>query len=243
MDVASATPAGAAKLQPSAYSQMSAADVVILTAGASPEPIPDREEMHRRNRAITGDILAKSKWTSTTMLIVLATPVDDIAPFAQRATGLPLPQVIGFAGDVDRNRLAAILFSRGLPADYIHVVGEHGRKVIPEYPEEKDYDRVALQARNYLSTIIELAGPPRNLATSVLLDELVQSIATDSQRTHHVCGLHPGLGVFLTWPFKVGRHGLRGPEAVHPGRQAQRDTDKLVEERRRKAEPPASMRR
>ena len=218
-----------------------ASSFVLLTVVCPRRCHYHRRSFPRLNRAITGEILAKAKCAPTTILIVLATPVDDIAPFAQRATGLPPSQVIRFGGDLDRNRLASILLSRGLPADHISVVGEHGRKVIPVYAEEEDYDQVASRAHNYLSTVIELAGLPRNLATSVLLDELVQSIAADSQRTHHVCGYHPEFGMFLTWPFKVGRQELSGPETVHLGRQAQGDLDKLIEERRRKAELLASI--
>jgi len=236
MDTASACPQEAAKLVPSPYSQISQSDVVVLTAGATPETVPDRNELHRLNCAIAGDILTQSPVPPSATLVVLATPVDDIAAFARWSTGLPAARVIGFGGDLDRNRLASILVERGQPAQDINVVGEHGRKAIPVYPGEEEYDQVAMQARKYLSTIIRLAGPPKNLATSVLLDRLVTSIATDARRVHHVCGYHRDLGVFLTWPFAVGREGLIAPQTVRLERHAQGDLDKLLEERQHKQE-------
>jgi malate/lactate dehydrogenase len=232
MDVASVRPRDAAKLVPSPYTQMSQADVVVLTAGATPEAVPDRNELYRLNCTIVEGILTQSELAPSTTLILLATPVDDVAAFAQRRTGLPANLVIGFGGDLDRNRLASVLLSRGKPAEGIHIVGEHGRKTIPVYPGEEEYVQVAAQVRRYLATIIELAGPPRNLATSVLLDELIRSIATDARRTHHVCGYHGELGAFLTWPFTVGRKGLIAPQAVRLEKHAQADLDKLLEERR-----------
>jgi malate/lactate dehydrogenase len=232
MDVASARPHGAAKLVPSPYTQMSEADVVVLTAGATPEAVPDRTELYRLNCTIAQEILNQSELSPSTILVLLATPVDDVTAFAQRKTGLPANQVLGFGGDLDRNRLASVLLSRGQPAEGIHIVGEHGRNAIPVYPGEADYDEVAAQVRRYLATIIELAAPPRNLATSVLLDELVTSIATDARRIHHVCGYHGELRVFLTWPFTVGRKGLIVPQTVHLEKRAQADLDKLLEERR-----------
>ncbi len=48
-------------------------------------------------------------------LIVLATPVDDITALAQWKTGLPPTRVMGFGGDLDRNRLASILLAQGMP--------------------------------------------------------------------------------------------------------------------------------
>lgn len=236
MDVASACPHRARKLVPSPYSQMSQANVVILTAGATPEAVPDRGELYRLNCRIVEEILGHSNLAPPATLIVLATPVDDITAFAQWKTGLPPARVMGFGGDLDRNRLASVLLSQGMPAEGIHIVGEHGRKSIPVYPGEKDYDQVARGVRRYLSAIIELAGPPRNLATSVLLDELVTSITTDAGRTHHVCGYHPQLAVHLTWPFRIGRKGLMAPTAVHVGKQARGDLDRLLEERRRTQE-------
>lgn len=232
MDVASARPHGALKLIPSPYAHMSWADIVVLTAGATPEAVPDRQELHAVNRTIIGDILDQSEWPSSTKLIVLATPVDDITAFAQRETGLPHARVMGFGGDLDRNRLASVLLALGQQAESIHIVGEHGRKAIPVYPGEEEYEQVASQVRRYLATIIELAGPPRNLATSVLLGALVTTIATDAQKVHHVCGYHPKFGVHLTWPFKVGRAGLIAPDVLHPGKRAQADLEALVEERR-----------
>lgn len=236
MDVASARPRGAAKLVPATYTEMSQADVVVLTAGATPEAVPERTELLVLNCTIAHEILLQSELAPSTIVIVLATPVDDIAAFAQRQTGLPASRVMGFGGDLDRNRLASVLLSRGKPAEGIHIVGEHGRKTIPVYPGEGEYDQVATQVRRYLGTIIDLAGPPRNLATSVLLDELVTSIATDARRTHHVCGYHAGLGVFLTWPFTVGREGLIAPQAVHLEKHAQADLDKLLGEKRHRDE-------
>lgn len=234
MDVASARPHGALKLVPSPYAHMFRADVVVITAGATPEAVPDRQELLAVNRTIVGDILDQSEWAPSTKLIVLATPVDDITAFAQRRTGLPHARVMGFGGDLDRNRLASVLLALGQQAENIHVVGEHGRKAIPVYPGEDQYDQVASQVRRYLATIIELAGPPRNLATSVLLGALVSTIATDAHKMHHVCGYHPKFGVHLTWPFNVGRTGLIGPDVLYPGTCAQADLNALVEERRRK---------
>jgi malate/lactate dehydrogenase len=215
---------------------MCQAGVVVVTAGATPEAVPDRNELYRVNCTIVEGILAQSELAPSTTLILLATPVDDIASFARRKTGLPANRVIGFGGDLDRNRLASVLLSRGEPAAGIHIVGEHGRNTIPVYPGEEEYDQVATRVRRYLTTIIALAGPPRNLATSVLLDRLVTSIATDARRTHHVCGYHGELGVFLTWPFIVGWEGLIAPQIVGLETNAQADLDNLLEERRRKGE-------
>jgi hypothetical protein len=58
------------------------------------------------------------------------------------------------------------------------------------------------------------AGETRNLSTAILLASLVNSIITDSGRTHYLCGYHPEYQMYLTWGFEVGVMGTREPNAI-----------------------------
>jgi L-lactate dehydrogenase len=236
MDVASACPSGAQKLTAVPYPRMSECDIVVLTSGATPEAVLDPHKLRSVNLSITEGILAQSEFGLSTTIIALATPVDDVTVFVQKITGLPVDRVMGFGGDLDRNRLASILLRRGKLMDDVNLVGEHGKGAIPVYLGEEDYQEVSSELRSYLATMITLSGPPKNLATAVLLGKLIASIATDARRSHNVCGYHEEFDTYLTWPFVIGRDGVVRPDIVQLGPNARVNLAQLVSERRRKAE-------
>ena len=159
-------------------------------------------------------ILDSAPVKASAILIGLATPVDDITAHIQKRSGQPYPQVFGFGGDLDRNRLAYVLSEHRIPTQGIGVVGEHGKNTIPLYPGETDYEEVQKRVGSFLGDITAQGGRPRNLATGPLLARLAESVITDSNRVHYVCGYHPEYKLYLTWPFRIGRKGVVGPEPV-----------------------------
>lgn len=183
------------------------------------------------NMDITRSILSRTRLNPRALLITLATPVDDITPFAQLLTGFPAAQVFGFGGDLDRNRMEHVLRRRGLPFRGAELVGEHGGNAIRVYPGEESYGEVAKEVRGFLRTVTSLAGETRNLSTATLLAALLRSIITDSGETHNLCGRHPAYGIYLTWPFAVGRSGIGEPMQVSLAGRAEQDLAALVAER------------
>lgn len=214
MDVASAKPEAALRLHVAPFSRLNEADLLLLTSGVQMEVSETGQDVLARNMEVMNVILDSSPLKKSAILITLATPVDDITAYVQKRYGLPHSQVLGFGGDLDRNRLAYVLHLRGIPTQGIAVVGEHGRNVIPVYAGEKDFDIVANQVRFFLRDITAHGGRPRNLATGLLMARLVETIVTDANRVHFVCGHHPDHQLYLTWPYRIGRKGVLQPEAV-----------------------------
>jgi len=214
MDVASAKPEAALKLSIAPFQRISEPDIVLLTSGVQMKEGETGRDVLARNIEVMNVILDAAPVRSSAILIGLATPVDDITAHIQERLGLPYPQVFGFGGDLDRNRLAYVLSQRQIPTRGIGVVGEHGKNTVPVYAGENDYDEVARKVGNFLGDITAQGGRPRNLATGPLLARLVESIVTDSNRVHYVCGYHPDYRLYLTWPFRIGRKGVVGPEPV-----------------------------
>jgi L-lactate dehydrogenase len=214
MDVASAKPKAALKLSVAPFQRISESDILLLTSGVQMKEGETGRDVLSGNIEVMNAILDSAPLKSTAILIGLATPVDEITAHIQKRYGLPYPQVFGFGGDLDRNRLAYVLGQRQIPAEGIGVVGEHGKNTIPVYPGEKDYEEVAKKVGNFLGEITAQGGRPRNLATGPLLAALAESIVCDSHRVHYVCGYHPGYKLYLTWPFRIGRKGVIGPEPV-----------------------------
>ena len=214
MDVASAKPEQALRCSVAAFQRISESDILLLTSGVQMKEGETGRDVLAGNIEVMNTILDTAPIKASAILIGLATPVDDITAHIQKRYGLPYRQVFGFGGDLDRNRLAYVLSQRRIPAQGIGVVGEHGKNTIPVYPGEVDFEEVARKVGNFLGEITAQGGRPRNLATGPLMARLVESILTDSRRVHHVCGYHHEYGLYLTWPFRIGRQGIDGPEPV-----------------------------
>ncbi|HSB07297.1 MAG TPA: hypothetical protein VLK23_19125 [Thermodesulfobacteriota bacterium] len=214
MDVASAKAEEALKLVVAPFRQVSEPDILVLTSGIQMKEGETGSDVLAGNMEVMNMILDTAPVKRSAIVIGLATPVDDITAHIQKRYGLPYSQVFGFGGDLDQNRLAYVLSQHGTPTQGIHVIGEHGKNTIPIYAGEKDYDEVKKRVGNFLGDITTQGGRPRNLATGLLLARLVESIVMDLNRVHHVCGYHPEYKLYLTWPFRIGRKGVVGPEPV-----------------------------
>lgn len=232
MDVASARPKEAYRCEIAPFANLGEADIVVMTSGAQMKEGQTGTDVRDTNIQIMSSILGCAPLKPTAIVIGMATPVDDITAHIQMHTGLPRQQVFGFGGDLDRNRLAYVLRGRGFPVEGIHVVGEHGARVIPVYEGERDYEEVAWRVRHFLSDITAQGGSPRNLATGLLLARLIDSVISDRERLCYVSGYHPEHQMYLTWAYRVGRQGVVTPESVTLPPNAKKDLEKLIEQKR-----------
>lgn len=231
LDALSAVPGAASQLRAGSSLPISDSDIVVLAAGYQIPRDRTARDVAAKNRQIATALLEHANLENSAVLIAVSSPVDEITAHIQRTTGLPKPQVIGFGGDLDRNRLIVSLTRREMPTRDVSVIGEHGASAIPVYRPTQDYEDIASEVRHFLAQISE-AGAPRNLATGVLLAGLVDTIVRDSGRVHHVCAWHSQFGDWLTWPYCVGRSGILRPQSLTLPKQAKKDLDALRSQRR-----------
>lgn len=229
-DVAGADPAGAAKMSVADCAALADAQIVILACGVRMRQDNTRQQNLDDNTAITRSVLGEVRFRRDAIVIAVASPVDTITREVQDLTGLPPAQVMGFGGDLDRNRLAYILHRRNCSASNAFIIGEHGERAIPVYEGEHEYDSVAAEVRQFVVQMAK-AGPLRNQSAGVALGRLCQSIAANVGRVHTVCGMHPAYQVRLTWPFQIGRQGLLTPLDILPGHRAEKDLEALLHSR------------
>lgn len=237
MDVASATVEGARKLVYDGGEGLSNADVVVITAGINQKG-KTPAQTHAGNLEIARDVFKKGTLKSSAIVVCLATPVDDITAQVQRECGLPVRQVLGFGGDLDTNRLRYILQRRGIPHEYAHAVGEHGGHAVPIYQDEVDYQDVTAELRGFWGKLAAGVDVVRNLATAELLGKLVESLVSDSMVRHNVCAFHQEHGVYMTWPFAIGRYGVEEPAEIHLPPKGKTGLEALIEERLRRLAAP-----
>jgi malate/lactate dehydrogenase len=232
MDVASANPKDAARMKVASFEQIGRADVVAMTSGVQMKEGQSGKDVLNANIDVMDSILDSAPLKKGAIVISLATPVDDITAHVQKRYGLPLNQVIGFGGDLDRNRLSYVLRGRSISDQGAHMVGEHGGRSIPVYQGEEDFSTVRHKVQNFLGEITVQGGRPRNLATGLLLARLIDSISNDRKVIHYVCGHHPDVGLYITWPFQIGQGGVGSPAKITLPSKAQQAFDGLLVRKR-----------
>ncbi len=233
MDIGSANPTAFEKVCSAQLEELFVADVVVLTSGVQMRAGETAADVRAANIEVTRKSLLRMKLKPSTILVTLATPVDDITIFAQLLTGLPHRQVFGFGGDLDRNRLEYVLRRRNIFKGEIELVGEHGGNAIPVYPGEEQYLDVAKEVRGFLRRVTTLAGETRNLSTALLISRLIESLALNLSRTHYLCGYHQEHEVYLTWGFPVDRSGIGVPNQIGVLGKARVDLEELIIKRKK----------
>lgn len=106
------------------------ADIIVITAGAPQKPGETRLDLVKKNKAILASIFKQiGKLKPTTIILMIANPVDVLTYLAQEITGLPKNQVFGSGTGLDTARLKTELGKYlNVSPQNIHgyVLGEHG---------------------------------------------------------------------------------------------------------------------
>lgn len=118
------------KVKKASYADCSDVDIIIITAGAPPKPGQTRldtlEASAKISKSIVEPVMASG---FDGIFIVVSNPVDMVAYFVYKLSGLPKNQVIGSGTALDTSRLQNFI------ADLVHVdprsvyaysMGEHG---------------------------------------------------------------------------------------------------------------------
>jgi malate/lactate dehydrogenase len=214
MDVASAFPENVYKFHIADFQEMSNSEIIVICAGLQLTQSITKQEIFKKNKEIAISILKSINLRPDVKVILVAFPVDQITAEIEKYIDIPKSQLIGFGGDLDYNRLKSILISRGNNFENIAIIGEHGKNAIPVLPSEENFDIIANEVREYLSLISKKAGHISNLASGVLIAILIDSIASNCKRKHYICGFHPEMQTYITWPFYVDRTGISNPEKI-----------------------------
>ena len=152
--------------------------------------------------------------------------------YIQNLTGLPHSQVIGFGGELDRNRLINTLLQKKIDVKNAAVIGEHSARTIPIYEGEQEYNAVMESVQKFLNKTGSLAGTVRNLATAPLLTRMIESIVKNKNEILCVSGYHQAYGLYMTWPFRIWEEGATDPMSLNITPRVQQHLDLLISKKR-----------
>lgn len=110
--------------------QAGSADIIIITAGAKQKPEQKKPELFETNKEIIKKIIeGMQPINKKALIMVVSNPLDALALYAQKISGLPTNQVFGSGTHLDTHRLHAYVAQQfQVPESTIHayVLGEHG---------------------------------------------------------------------------------------------------------------------
>jgi malate/lactate dehydrogenase len=149
LDLAGYRPEMARRLSVGRPEDLSASDLILLAVAYKPPPNAAAPDLLASAAGLIDQVLGGVTPKRSAILINLLSPVESMSAYAARTTGLPPNQVLGFGGDLDLNRLRYTLPETGVDRRAVHVIGEHGSRIIPVYPGETDYLQIRDRVRQF----------------------------------------------------------------------------------------------
>jgi len=117
------------------YSDISGADVIIITAGIPRKPGMDREDLLGINLGIMKDVATNVKeYAPNAFVIVISNPLDAMVYAFYKVSGFDKNKIVGMAGALDSGRFRAfIAMETGYSVQDVTcmVLGGHGDTMVP----------------------------------------------------------------------------------------------------------------
>ncbi|KKQ27058.1 MAG: L-lactate dehydrogenase [Candidatus Magasanikbacteria bacterium GW2011_GWC2_37_14] len=176
------------------------ADVIVITAGLAQKPGETRLDLVKKNATILKSILKQiGKIKSTSIILMIANPVDILTYLAQEWSGLPKNQVFGSGTTLDTARLKTELSHLlKISSHNIHgfVMGEHGDSEFVAWStvnvggvaiektkllDKKQYPQIAERVKKEAYEIINRKGATF-YGIAMVISEIIEAILYDQHK-------------------------------------------------------------
>jgi L-lactate dehydrogenase len=218
------------------YSDLSSAQVIIISAGVGQRPGENRMDLLGRNVEVLSQIIDElDRYAPNAILLIASNPVDILTHAVQKMSRRNHNQVIGTGTMLDSGRFRALLGRfYGVDPRSVHayIIGEHGDTEVPLWSTafiagipimqnkvlEKEFDQenmnaLFLQVRNAAYEIVDRKGYTSTAIGSVIA-RLTSAILNDQKSIFTVSvplsGEYGLSNVCLSIPSLIG---LKGVEA------------------------------
>ena len=222
------------------YSDLSSAQLVIITAGVPQKPGESRLDLLNRNAAVFGEIVGQlDRHAPEAVLVIASNPVDILTYVTQKISRRDPRRVIGTGTMLDTGRFRALL-GRHYGVDprsvHAHILGEHGDTEVPIWSaaniggvslvgstilgksfQADEMNRLFEQVRNAAYEIINRKGYT-NTAIGMVIVRLVEALLEDQKSVLPISRMLNGEyginDVCLSIPSVVGIDGVE--DAILP---------------------------
>lgn len=216
------------------YDDLTAAQLIVITAGVAQQPGESRINLLNRNTAVFRDIIGQLDRTSPQSVLIVATnPVDILTYVAQSLSRREASRVVGTGTVLDTGRFRALIgehYDVDPRSVHAYILGEHGDSEVPIWSTAniggvpikdqqlmgKVFDPDSMQAlfvrvRDSAYEIIDRKG---NTSTAIgsVISRIAEVILDDRRTVMPVSvrlagqyGLDDGC---LSIPAVLGRHGI-----------------------------------
>jgi malate dehydrogenase len=117
------------------YSNVSGADIIVITAGLARKPGMTRMDLLGKNSGIISAVSREvAKYAPNAVVITVTNPMDVMNYVVLKTTRFPKERVIGMGGILDLSRFKNVLASRlhvSRSSITALVIGEHGENMLP----------------------------------------------------------------------------------------------------------------
>ena len=217
------------------YEDCGGADIAAICAGAKQKPGQSRMELVATNVAICRQVVEEIiKYTTESILLVVANPVDVLTYAALRFSKLAKQQVIGSGTVLDSARFRYLLSQHCLIDSrnvHAYVLGEHGDSEVPAWSiathggmnildycktcgqgcSQANHEKISEQVRESAYHIIEAKGAT-NFAVGLALARITTTIIRNENSVLTVSTLMDGQygisDVCLSVPVILNRSGV-----------------------------------
>jgi L-lactate dehydrogenase len=213
--------------------EVSASNIVVITAGLRRKPDESRLDLINRNVDLFTGILDQMKSAGikeNTYVIVVSNPVDVLTYLAVKKLGLAWQRVIGLGTVLDTTRFRSNLARRlQAPATQVNalILGEHGDSMVPiwssatinglpleQWPGfDANIGKEVFDATKGAGAQVIKQKGGAGFAVGLSIREVVHAIALDARRVLPVSSLVNGpygiSDVCLSVPTEVGCGGVR----------------------------------
>jgi len=212
------------------YAPTAGSDICVVTAGLARKPGMSRDDLLKKNTAITKSVIAELvQHSPDTILILVTNPLDAMCEVARRESGFPRERIFGMAGVLDSARMRLFISEElGISVEDIDafVLGGHGDTMVPlpryatvngiPLPDLLAADRIEAindRTRKGGAEIVNYYGNgSAYYAPSASAYEMVAAILLDKKKilpcAAYLEGEYGIDGLFVGVPAKLGRAGL-----------------------------------
>ncbi|KAG9288594.1 hypothetical protein G9A89_008680 [Geosiphon pyriformis] len=226
LDLNDATFVASTAVRGGTFQEAGQCDIIVITAGAKQRPEETRVQLIERNYMILKNVIGSMKpFNPSSILLLVANPVDILTYIAQQLSGLPKKQVFGSGTFLDSARLRlkmAQILEVAENAIHCYVLGEHGDsqiiawnaahvggKSLLDFPEIQALDKeaVAKEIAGKAYEIIKLKGATY-FGIAGCVSALIQCIFLNQRHIRPLSTFIPKYGTVMSMPVVLGSHGI-----------------------------------